>query len=159
MALRNPDFHLQMPAMSQTDLQFQPRSPMRSPRFREDFDAPFSASFLDPLPPAPPKTSYFAETKDKIEAPPQRSYDDSWVQVPKRRESVNEKVLQWAKRSLTIKRQRPARLGEGFAVERASSRASKRISGMPVEAMFGKRSNTLAQPPTIITVSEIPKLV
>ncbi|PTB65403.1 hypothetical protein BBK36DRAFT_1122462 [Trichoderma citrinoviride] len=161
MSLRKPDFHLQMPAMSQTDLQFQPRSPMRSPRFREDFDAPFSEAFLDPLPPQPPKTSYFVETKDKIEAPPQRSYDDSWVQVPKRRESVNEKVLQWAKRSLTIKRQqRPARLGDGFVAEgRANSRASRRISGLPVEAMFGKRSNSHAQPPTIITVAEIQKLV
>ncbi|KAL6868507.1 hypothetical protein J3F83DRAFT_697992 [Trichoderma novae-zelandiae] len=155
--LRKPDFHLQMPAMSQTDLPFQPRSPMRSPRFREDFDAPFSESFLDP--PPPPKTSYFVESKDKIEAPPQRSYDDSWVQVPKRRESVNEKVLQWAKRSLTIKRNRPPRLGDGFAEGRATSRASRRISSLPVEAMFGKRSNSHAQPQTIITVAEIPKLV
>ncbi|KAL7950774.1 hypothetical protein V8C42DRAFT_340375 [Trichoderma barbatum] len=155
MALRKPDFHLQMPAMSQSDLQYQPRSPMRSPRFREDFDAPFSESFLDP--PPPPKTSYFDETKNKIAPPPQRSYDDTFL--PKRRASVNDKVLQWAKRSLTIKRQRPPRLGDGFAEVRApSSRSSRRISSLPVEAVFGKR-NTHIQPPTIITVAEIPKPV
>ncbi|KAL7936237.1 hypothetical protein V8C35DRAFT_297267 [Trichoderma chlorosporum] len=156
MALRKPDFHLQMPAMSQSHLQFQPRSPMRSPRFREDFDAPFSESFLDH--PSPPKTSYFDESKNKIAPPPQRSYDDSWV-PPKRRSSVNDKVLQWAKRSLTIKRQRPPRLGDGFADARTpSSRSSRRISSLPVESVFGKRS-THIQPPTIITVAEIPKPV
>ncbi|RFU76100.1 hypothetical protein TARUN_6129 [Trichoderma arundinaceum] len=157
MASRKPDFHLQMPAMSQSDLQYQSRSPMRSPRFREDFDAPFSESFLDP---PPPKTSYFVESKDKVQPPPQRSFDDSWVQVPKRRESVNGKVLQWAKRSLTIKRQRPStRAGDGLAEVRSPPmRSSRRISSLPMETGYGKR-NTHAQPPTIITVAEIPKSV
>ncbi|KAL7792931.1 hypothetical protein V8C37DRAFT_115015 [Trichoderma ceciliae] len=157
MALRKPNFHLQMPAMSQSDLQYQSRSPIRSPRFREDFDAPFSESFMDP---PPPKTSYFVESKDKIPTPPQRSFDDSWVQVPKRRESVNDKVLQWAKRSLTIKRQRPSRPGgDGFSDIRSTPmRNSRRISSLPMETGYGKR-NTHTQPPTIITVAEIPKPV
>ncbi|KAL6908535.1 hypothetical protein GGI43DRAFT_146539 [Trichoderma evansii] len=154
MASRKPDFHLLMPAASQPDLQFQSRSPIRSPRFHEDFDAPFSESFLDP---PPPKTSYFVESKDKVPPPPQRSYDDSWVQLPKRRASVNDKVLQWAKRSLTIKRQRPSRPGEGFSDLRPPpSRGSRRMSTLPIETGYGKRNNH-TQPSTIITVAEIPK--
>ncbi|KAH6606525.1 hypothetical protein Trco_005678 [Trichoderma cornu-damae] len=156
MASRKPDFLLQMPVISQSDLQYQSRTPLRSPRFREDFDAPFSESFLDP---PPPKTSYFVKSQDDIPPPPQQSFDDSWVQVPKRRESVNGKVLQWAKRSLTIKRQRPSRPGGAFAsVQPPPSRSSRRISSLPIEANYGK-GNTHAQPSTIITVAEIPKLV
>lgn len=156
MASCKPGFHLQMPVINQSDLHFQARSPLRSPRFREDFDAPFSESFLDP---PPPKTSYFAESKDKVSPPPQRSFDDSWVQVPKRRESVNGKVLQWAKRSLTIKRQRPARPGDDFAdVGSAPARNPRRMSTFSEETKYGKRS-AHTQPPTIITVSEIPKPV
>jgi hypothetical protein len=156
MASRKPDFHLQMPATSQPDLQYQSRTLLRSPRFHEDFDAPFSESFLDP---PPPKTSYFVESKDKVPPPPQRSFDDSWVQIPKRRASVNDKVLQWAKRSLTIKRQRPSRPLDGFSdVRSPPNRSSRRISTMPMETGYGKRS-THTQPPTIITVAEIPKPV
>ncbi|KAM0253601.1 hypothetical protein ACHAQJ_007230 [Trichoderma viride] len=156
MASCKPDLHLQMPSASQPDLQYQSRNLMRSPRFHEDFDAPFSESFLYP---PPPKTSYFAESKDKVPPPPQRSFDDSWVQVPKRRASVNDKVLQWAKRSLTIKRQRPPRLGDGFSdVRSPPARNSRRISTLQMDTGYGKRS-THTQPPTIITVAEIPKPV
>ncbi|CEF83075.1 unnamed protein product [Fusarium graminearum] len=111
MADRRPALTLPLPDREQSDFQ-RPQSslqtpPIRSPRFREDFDAPFSVDIMNAsrITLATDTMSYPSTGTNSRnsfgydETPPQYLRNASWESETKRRSKVNDRILEWAKKS------------------------------------------------------------
>ncbi|KAK2612451.1 hypothetical protein QQS21_001555 [Conoideocrella luteorostrata] len=99
-----------------------PQSSTRSPRFHEDFDAPFSEALVNAssIPPAtdtaessPSSQHYSSISIDSMDHPhrPAQSREDSWSSTYSRRSTsigsgVNDRIRDWARRSFHLPRRR-----------------------------------------------------
>lgn len=124
-----PDLHLTMPEQQKPDVHL-PQSATRSPRFVEDFEAPFSEALLNASrttlvtdssenSPAAQQWSGF-ETQDSLypqvgsirKSPssisrPAQTREDSWSSSDSSRSStVNDKLRNWARKSMRLSRRR-----------------------------------------------------
>jgi hypothetical protein len=112
MTDRRPALTLPLPDREPCDPQ-RPQSslqspPIRSPRFREDFDAPFSEDIMNASRttlatdtmsyPSTGTTSRNSFGYDGDQAPPYLR-NASWESETKRRSKVNDRILEWAKKS------------------------------------------------------------
>lgn len=112
MADRRPNLTLPLPDREPCDPQ-RPQSslqtpPIRSPRFREDFDAPFSVDIMnasrvtlatDTMSYPSTGTSRNSFGYDGDQTPPPYLRNASWESETKRRSKVNDRILEWAKKS------------------------------------------------------------
>ncbi|RGP62870.1 hypothetical protein FLONG3_10092 [Fusarium longipes] len=113
MTNRRPALTLPLPDREQYDSQ-RPQSslqtpPIRSPRFREDFDAPFSVDIMNASRttlatdtmsyPSTAATSRNSFGYDGDQTPPPYLRNASWESETKRRSKVNDRILEWAKKS------------------------------------------------------------
>ncbi|KJZ80608.1 hypothetical protein HIM_00458 [Hirsutella minnesotensis 3608] len=135
MASRKPDFHLSLPPRDQTNGPYlrPAMSSPRSPRFHEDFDAPFSEALLnasrttlatdisDSYPSTQSRHSLEGEAKrpmpaavgtmrkSRVQSPaPLQTRQHTWAaSEASRRVSVNERIRDWARKSLVFARKNP----------------------------------------------------
>ncbi|KAJ9425030.1 hypothetical protein QL093DRAFT_1239654 [Fusarium oxysporum] len=113
MTDRRPILTLPLPARDPFESQ-QPGSSLqspsiRSPRFHEDFDAPFSLDIMNASRttlatdtmsyPSTGTTSRNSFGCDGDRPPPLQYRNASWESETKRRSKVNDRILEWAKRS------------------------------------------------------------
>lgn len=93
-----PDFQIAMPERSPTEFQ-RPSPSVRTPKFHEDFDAPFSEAIANAAVASSPTTelsSSPAQTPDWNEA--------TWPAELRRRSGVNDKLRDWARKSIIMVR-------------------------------------------------------
>lgn len=141
MASRRPDLKLPIPAREQGEEVQQPSSSLRSPRFTEDFDAPFSEALLNasrttistdtmsyPSTSSTSRTSFGDDSSNRRQTVYQTSSPLNWPEVPwgtesKRRSSVNDRIREWAKKSMGAFKTRPEGR-DGYFDSRWSRRTS-----------------------------------
>ncbi|KAF4594578.1 hypothetical protein GQ602_000191 [Ophiocordyceps camponoti-floridani] len=120
MASRKCDFRIIMPVNHRIySTGFLPRSTScigpRSPRFHEDFEAPFSEAVLNAS-----RTTFASETSDGLQSCSQSRHSidadykqqecppaspNNWQSTEhSKRSSINDRIREWAKRSLNFKR-------------------------------------------------------
>ncbi|PHH73989.1 hypothetical protein CDD80_3431 [Ophiocordyceps camponoti-rufipedis] len=120
MASRKCEFRIIMPVNHRIySTGFLPRSTSciapRSPRFHEDFEAPFSEAVLNAS-----RTTFASDSSDGLQSSSQsrHSIDNDYKQQdcppappsnwqstePSKRSSLNDRIREWAKRSLNFKR-------------------------------------------------------
>ncbi|KAK7431102.1 hypothetical protein QQZ08_002383 [Neonectria magnoliae] len=121
MASRKPNLKLPLPSIEQGEFQ-RPSSSIRSPRFTENFDAPFSEALMNasrttlatdtmtyPSIYTNDRTSFggesgrrpsFGTKQSGAQSPtPLRLRKSSWESETKRRSTVNDRIREWAKKS------------------------------------------------------------
>ncbi|CEJ95119.1 hypothetical protein VHEMI10618 [[Torrubiella] hemipterigena] len=94
-----PDFQIAMPARSSSDFQ-RPASLPRTPKFHEDFDAPFSEAIAN----APATTPPYETSSSPVQTPDQWMGDAAWPSDMRRRSGVNDKLRDWARKSIIMVR-------------------------------------------------------
>ncbi|KAF5020627.1 hypothetical protein F66182_7334 [Fusarium sp. NRRL 66182] len=171
MADRRPALTLPLPAQEPYD-SHRPQSSLqspsiRSPRFREDFDAPFSEAILnasrttlatDTI--SYPSTGTASRNSfgcDSERPSPLQHRNASWESEIKPR-SVNDRILEWAKRSWGAVRTRSDSKGDYFDGQHSDQTQSSDIlsssdNTMPSEPDGGQPSNDNSQ--AVVTVTQV----
>ncbi|PHH86714.1 hypothetical protein CDD83_9855 [Cordyceps sp. RAO-2017] len=167
MASRKPEFRLSMPTRCQADAFGQrsqnAMSSPRSPRFHEDFDAPFSEALLnasrttlatdvsDSYPSSNSRHSLDADNKRQPTAaasrksrprsptPPQTRHGTWHASESSRRSSVNDRIRDWARKSFLF-----ARKGPEQADDADFSRSRPRESTTPASGASAPASDNVA---------------
>lgn len=156
MAARRPNLKIPLPERQDFDFQRPQasfRSPsIRSPRFVENFDAPFSEAIMNAsrttlatdtmsFPSTEPasRTSTGGESERRpslgsrlatMPPPtPLRLRNPSWESESKRRSNVNDRIREWAKRSWGAVKTRPDTKGDYF--DNRASRSQSSVSMSP----------------------------
>ncbi|PNY24724.1 Uncharacterized protein TCAP_05332 [Tolypocladium capitatum] len=157
-----------------------PRSP-RSPRFREDFDAPFSEAFLnasrttlttDVSGSFPSTQSHNSVDGDarrhttvgtmhraQVQSPAAlRARKDSWASSEDtRRSSVNDRIREWARKSFAFTRKDPEQSEDGSFSHHDGRRVSRSVPVDPPSE--NANSDTYASPDkyrqSVIAVTEV----
>lgn len=142
-----PNLKIEMPARKSSEFR-RPSQPIRSPRFTEDFDAPFSEALVnDPQTTTPQLSesgcysSYSAQSRPSYDfsarrvSPtstvrtlsfPAQSPTEQWPQETRHRSNINDRVKEWARRSLIIGRSRP---NSSYDIAERASATSKSAAG------------------------------
>ncbi|KAM4054926.1 hypothetical protein HRG_005744 [Hirsutella rhossiliensis] len=173
MASRKPDFRLSIPAREQPDADtHRPSvSSPRSPRFHEDFDAPFSEAimnasrttlatdFSDSYPSSNSRHSHDADHKRQGPAtnstppkarlqspsPHQLRRDTLPPSEPAKASSVNDRIRDWARKSFPFTRKGPEQPDETDS-PRHQRRQSKAPSTRPASASQKADAGTAPSP-------------
>ncbi|KAH6898350.1 hypothetical protein B0T10DRAFT_105827 [Thelonectria olida] len=158
MASRKPNLTLPLPEKEQPDFQLSSTSTtsLRSPRFIENFDAPFSeaimnassatlatdtmtfpstssssndrASFGDESRPQPP----FSRNNSGLVSPsPLRQRHSTWESDTKRRAKINDRIREWARKSWGAARGRPDTRSGYFDSNPKHSKSSAALPSSP----------------------------
>ncbi|OAQ72169.1 hypothetical protein VFPPC_00207 [Pochonia chlamydosporia 170] len=107
--------------MPETTDHKRPQSALRSPRFHEDFDAPFSEALLNASTitlstdsdrsPLPQETSDMSTKQTQTQSPrPMQTREDSWSSTHSSRSTsstnsgVNDRIREWARKSFLVRR-------------------------------------------------------
>ncbi|KAF5665925.1 hypothetical protein FHETE_6467 [Fusarium heterosporum] len=128
MANRRPTLTLPLPTREPYEPERSDSSlqspPIRSPRFREDFDAPFSVDIMNASRttlatdtmsfPSTATTSRNSFGNDGDRPTPLQLRNATWESETKRRSKVNDRILEWAKRSWGAVRARSDSKGDYF---------------------------------------------
>ncbi|KAF4982250.1 hypothetical protein FZEAL_2134 [Fusarium zealandicum] len=187
MASRRPNLTLPLPEREPFDLQRPQtslRSPsIRSPRFREDFDAPFSEAIMNAsrttlatdtfsLPYASEisrtsfggdsdrRTSFSAKQSTAPPPSPLRLRHTSWESETKRRARVNDRIMEWAKRSWTTVRSRSNSKTDYFDSRPAQSQSSVAVSSSSDEITPSESDDNVpvnSYTRAVITVIAVPQ--
>ncbi|KAG5658829.1 hypothetical protein KAF25_007382 [Fusarium avenaceum] len=142
MANRRPALTLPLPDREPYDSQRSESSlqspSIRSPRFREDFDAPFSLDIMNASRttlatdtmsyPSPVTTSRNSFGNDGERPTPLQLRNATWESETKRRSKVNDRILEWAKRSWGAVRARSDSKGDYFDSHSSQSPTSDIMS-------------------------------
>ncbi|KAM0554115.1 hypothetical protein ACHAPJ_006913 [Fusarium lateritium] len=173
MADRRPALTLPLPDRELLESQ-RPQSSLqspsiRSPRFREDFDAPFSEAIMNSSRttlatdtmsyPSTGTTSRNSFGCDGDQPSPLRLHNASWESETKRRSKVNDRILEWAKKSWGAVRTRSNSKGDYFDSNPSQSQSNDVMSPSsdnisPSEPDGGRSTNDYNR--AVITVTEIP---
>ncbi|KAM5351719.1 hypothetical protein ACJ41O_004442 [Fusarium nematophilum] len=158
MASRRPNLTLPLPLPDREPYDLQRpqtslRSPsIRSPRFREDFDAPFSEAIMNasrttlatdtisfPSTGTASRTSIggdseppsFSTKQPAVPPTPLRLRHASWESETKRRARVNDRILEWARRSWSAVRSRSNSNGDYFDSYPPQNQSTVAVSPSP----------------------------
>ncbi|KAJ3528461.1 hypothetical protein NM208_g10186 [Fusarium decemcellulare] len=174
MADRRPNLTLPLPEREPYELQRPQTSlqspSMRSPRFREDFDAPFSEAIMNAS-----RTTLATDTisypstgtcsrnsigGDFDRPSPLQFRNPSWESETKRRARVNDRILEWARRSLSVMRNQSGSKGNYFDSRPVQSQSSVAMSPSPDDITPSEPDGS--QPvnsytKSVVTVTEVPR--
>lgn len=183
MTARKPNLKIPLPERPDLDPQRPQtslRSPsIRSPRFVEDFDAPFSEAIMNasrttlatdtmsfPSTEQTSRNSMSVESERRpslgnkkaiIPPSPLRLRNPSWESESKRRSNVNDRIREWARKSWGAVKSRPDVKGDYFSNQATRSQSSVLMSPSniisPSEPDGGESSNSYAK--TKISVTEV----
>lgn len=150
----------------------------RSPRFREDFDAPFSMALMNvSRTTIATDISFCPSSQNRASFDGDRSLSSSSASanhqtnaqlspsIPwrdnrfdsrlSRRISVNEKIRQWAKRSMIRVRPNPDSAEDGDAIGRRKRRATKDTNTEDTTTKQHETAGSTRPPQAIITITEV----
>ncbi|KAH7162822.1 hypothetical protein B0J13DRAFT_615439 [Dactylonectria estremocensis] len=154
MASRKPNLRIPLPVAEQGEFQ-RPSTSLRSPRFIEDFNAPFSEAVVNasrttlatdtmtyPSTSTNSRASFGGESGRRtsfgtrqpsgMQSPTRlRLRHSSWESETKRRSTVNERIREWAKKSWGAVRNRSDSKGDYFEGNPNRSRSSQATSPSP----------------------------
>ncbi|KAF7550601.1 hypothetical protein G7Z17_g5611 [Cylindrodendrum hubeiense] len=179
MASRKPNLRIPLPEAEQGDFQ-RPTSSLRSPRFIEDFNAPFSEALMNasrttlatdtyPSTSTNGRTSFGGESGGRpslsprqsgLQSPtPLRLRHSSWESETKRRSTVNDRVREWARKSWGAVRNRSESKGGYFDTNPSHSRSTAVLSPSPGDTSPSEcdgpvRSATFSQ--AVVTFNQVP---
>lgn len=181
MASRKPNLRIPLPDAEHSEIQRPTTSSLRSPRFIEDFNAPFSEALMNasrttlatdtmtyPSTSTNGRTSFggesgrrpsFSTRQSGLQSPtPLRLRHSSWESETKRRSTVNDRIREWARKSWGAVRNRSEAKGDYFESNPNHGRSSARLSPSPSDISPSEserpvRSATFSQ--AVVTMNEV----